>query len=129
MTTRITSELFLVDSSGWLEYITEESKASSFAHYLENEAAVVVPSLVIYEVYRQLARHRGKPLADRFFSQALHCRVVPFDEMMALAAADLSLNHRLALTDAILYATARAHHAQFVTANTKLRGLPAVIIP
>jgi predicted nucleic acid-binding protein len=129
VTTRITSELFLVDSSGWLEYITEESKASSFAHYLENEAAVVVPSLVIYEVYRQLARHRGKPLADRFFSQALHCRVVPFDEMMALAAADLSLNHRLALTDAILYATARAHHAQFVTANTKLRGLPAVIIP
>jgi predicted nucleic acid-binding protein len=49
--------------------------------------------------------------------------------MTALAAADLSLNHRLALNDAILYATARAHHAQFVTANTKLRGLPAVIIP
>jgi len=129
VTTRTTSELFLVDSSGWLEYLSEESKASAFAHYLENESAVIMPSLVIYEVYRQLARHRGKPLADRFFSQALQCRVVPFDEMTALAAADASLNHRLALTDAILYATARAHHAQFVTANTRLRGLPAVIIP
>jgi predicted nucleic acid-binding protein len=100
-----------------------------FAHYLENEAAVIVPSLVIYEVYRQLARHRGKPLADRFLSQALHCRVVPLDEMTALAAADVSLNHRLAMTDALLYATARTHQAQFVTTNTKLRGLPAVIIP
>jgi len=129
VTTRTNSELYLVDSSGWLEYITEDSRAGSFAHYLENEAAVLMPSLVIYEVYRQLSRHRGKPLADRFFSQALHCRVVPFDEMTALAAADLSLNHRLALNDAILYATARAHHAQFVTANTKLRGLPGVIIP
>ena len=67
MTIRTTSELYLVDSSGWLEYITEDSKAPAFAHYLENEAAVIVPSLVIYEVYRQLARHRGKPLADRFF--------------------------------------------------------------
>lgn len=129
MTTRTTSEVVLVDSSGWLEYITEDSRAASFAHYLENESAVLMPSLVIYEVYRQLARHRGKPLADRFFSQALHCRVVQFDEMTAVAAADLSLNHRLALTDAILYATARAHHAQFISANTKLRGLPGVIIP
>jgi len=129
VTIRTTSELYLVDSSGWLEYITEDSKAPAFAHYLENEAAVIVPSLVIYEVCRQLARHRGKPLADRFLSQALHCRVVPLDEMTALAAADASLNHRLAMTDALLYATARAHHAQFVTGNTKLRGLPAVIIP
>jgi len=129
VTTRTTSELFLVDSSGWLEYLTEDSKAGAFGHYLENEAAVIVPSLVIYEVYRQLARHRGKQLADRFLSQALHCRVVPLDEMTALAAANASLDHRLALTDAILYATARAHQAQFITGNTKLRGLPGVIIP
>jgi predicted nucleic acid-binding protein len=129
VTTRTTSELYLVDSSGWLEYLTEDSKAPLFAHYLENEAAVIVPSLVIYEVYRQLARHRGKPLADRFLSQALHCRVVPPDENRAPPAANSTLTHPLAITDALLHATARAHHAQFVTTNTKLRGLPAVIIP
>jgi toxin FitB len=129
VTTRTASELFLVDSSGWLEYLSEDSKAAAFAHYLENESAVLVPSLVIYEVYKHLARLRGKPLADRFLSQALHCRVVPLDEMIALAAANSSLDHRLSMADAILYATARSCQAQLVTANTKFRGLPGVIIP
>ena len=129
MTTRTASELYLVDSSGWLEYLSEDSKAAAFGHYLENEASVLVPTLVIYEVYKQLARQRGKPLADRFLSQALHCRVVALDEMTALAAANASLDHRLAMADAILYATARSCQAQLVTANTKFRGLPGVIIP
>lgn len=129
MTTRSAPDLWLVDSSGWLEYLTEDSKASAFGHYLEAEASVIVPSLVIYEVYKHLAKHRGRTLADRFVSQALHCRVVPLDDTIALAAAGVSLDHRLTAADAIIYATARVCHAQLVTANTHFRGLPGVIIP
>ena len=129
MTTRTASELFLVDSSGWLEYLTEDSKASAFGHYLEAEASVIVPSIVIFEVYKHVARHRGKSLADRFLSQALQCRVVPLDEMISLAAANASLDHRLGMADAIVYATARSCQAQLVTSNTRFRGLPGVIIP
>ncbi len=129
MTTRTGSELYLVDSSGWMEYLTEDSKAAAFGHYLENEASVVVPSLVIFEVYKQLARQRGRSVADRFLTQALQCRVVPLDEMMAVAAANASLEHRLGAADAILYATARSCQAQLVTLNTRFRGLPGVIIP
>ncbi|MGA3293249.1 MAG: type II toxin-antitoxin system VapC family toxin [Candidatus Acidiferrales bacterium] len=129
MSTRSGSELYLVDSSGWLEYLTEDSKAAAFGHYLEGEASVLVPSLVLYEVYRHLAKHRGRTIADRFVSQALHRRVVPLDETIALAAANVSLDHRLTGTDAILYATARVCQAQLVTANTHFRGLPGVIIP
>ena len=125
---RTGSELFLVDSTGWLEYLSEDSKAASFGHYLENEAAVIIPSLVIYEVYRQVARLRGKTLADRFLSQALHCRVVSFDEMTAVAAANASLEHRLSMAEAILYSTARTFQAQLVTSNTRFRGLPQTII-
>ncbi|HTV57309.1 MAG TPA: type II toxin-antitoxin system VapC family toxin [Verrucomicrobiae bacterium] len=128
MTTRTASELFLVDSPGWLEYLSEDSKAAAFGHYLENEAAVIVPSLVIFEVYRQVSRLRGKSLADRFLSQALHCRVVNFDEMTAVAAANASLEHRLSMPEAILYATARTQQAQLVTSNTRFRGLPQAII-
>ena len=87
MTTRSASELFVVDSSGWLEYLTDDSKASAFGHYLEAESSVLVPSLVIFEVYKHLAKHRARPVADRFMSQALHHRVVAFDETVALAAA------------------------------------------
>jgi toxin FitB len=129
VTTRTASELYLVDSSGWLEYITEDSKAAAFGHYLENETSVVVPSIVVMEVYKHLARHRGKTLADRFLAQALQCRVVPLDEMIALAAANASLDHRLGMADAIVYATARSCQAQLVTSNTRFRGLPGVVIP
>ena len=129
MTIRTASDLFVVDSSGWLEYLTEDSRAAAFGHYLEAEHAVLVPSLVIFEVYKHLAKHRGRAVADRFMSQALHHRVVPFDETVALAAANLSLEHRLQGAAAILYASARVHQAHFVTADTHLRGLPGVIIP
>jgi toxin FitB len=88
VTPRSGSDLFVVDSTGWLEY-----KAAAFAQYLEKEDGVVVPSLVIYEVYKQLAKNRGRALADRFVSQALHNRIVPMDETIALAAANASLDH------------------------------------
>jgi toxin FitB len=129
VTSRSDSELYLVDSSGWLEYLTEDSKAPAFGHYLEGDAAVLVPSVVIYEVYKHLAKNRGRALADRFTSQALMRKVVPLDETVALAAANVSLDHRLSGIDAIVYATARVCRAQLVTANTRFRGLPGVIIP
>jgi predicted nucleic acid-binding protein len=127
VTTRSASELYVVDSSGWLEYLTEDSKAAAFAHYLEAEA-VLLPAIVLCEVYKHLAKHRGRTLAERFSSQAFQRRVVPLDETIALAAGNLSLEHRLSTTDAIVYATSRACQAQLVTADTHFRGLPGVII-
>lgn len=129
MTPRSASDLVVVDSSGWLEYMTDDLKAAAFGQYLEDEDAIVVPSLVIYEVYKHLAKNRGRALADRFMSQALHSRIMPMDETIALAAANASLDHRLVGADAIIYATARVCQAQLVTSNTHFRGLPGVIIP
>ena len=129
MIQRSGSETYLVDSSGWLEYLTEDSKAAAFANYLEGDATVIVPTMVVYEVYKHLAKHRGRAIADRFASQVLLRRVVPLDETIALAAANASLEHRLSASDAIIYATARVHQAQLITANTHFRGLVGVVIP
>lgn len=74
-------------------------------------------------------RERGKTEADRFISEALRRVVVPLDEGLALAAALVSNEHKLAMADAIIYATARAHQAQLVTGDAAFRGLPDVIIP
>jgi predicted nucleic acid-binding protein len=119
----------VVDSSGWLEYLTEDAKAGSFASYLESGGPVVVPAMVLFEVYRHLAKHRGKALADRFAAQALQHQVVPMDEAIALAAANYGLQHRLSPANAIVYATARVCNTQLVTSNTHFRGLEDVVIP
>jgi predicted nucleic acid-binding protein len=129
VTTRSASELYVVDSSGWLEYLSEDSKAGAFAHYLEGDGSVLLPAIVLCEVYKHLAKQRGRTVADRFVSQAFHRRVVPLDETIALAAGNLAVEHRLSTADAIVYATARICQAQLVTADTHFRGLPGVIIP
>jgi predicted nucleic acid-binding protein len=129
VTPRTASETYLVDSSGWLEYLADDPKAAAFANYLEGDATVIVPVVVIYEVYKQLAKNRARGFADRFMSQVLHRRVIPMDETIAVAAANASIDHRLGTADAIVYATARVCQAQLVTANTHFRGLLGVIIP
>lgn len=129
MTTRSGSDLYVIDSSGWLEYLTEDSKAAGFAHYLEGDGTVLLPAIVLCEVYKHLTKQRGRAVAERFVSQVFHRRIVPLDETIALAAGSLAIEHRLSTTDAIVYATARECQAQLVTTDTHFRGLPGVIIP
>jgi len=50
-----------------------------------------------------------------------------FDEI-ALTAADLSLAHRLAMADAIILATARAHDAQIFTTDSDFEGLEGATV-
>jgi len=119
----------LVDSSGWVEYFADGPKASGFAIYLEQEKPVLVPTVVLYEVFKKLSREHGKTAADRFASQAMRNVIVPLDEMLALSAARVGLYHRLTMADAIIYATAQAQQATLVTGDLHFRDLPGVVIP
>ncbi len=125
-TTANASDLLLVDSSGWLEYLTEDLKASDFAPYIEGQTQIVVPTIVLYEVYKKLWLSHGKKEAERFASQALRRLVVPLDEDLALSAAKASVEHRLAMADAIIYATARSIQAELITSDPHFQSLPGV---
>ena len=129
MTGTIVSELWLIDSSAWLEYLTQDVNASTFAPYIESGATVLVPTIVLYEVTKKLLQERGKTESDLFVSEALRRVVVSLSEELALAAAQISNETKLAMADAIIYATAQAHQAQLVTGDAAFRGLPGVIIP
>ncbi len=108
------SELFLVDSSGWIEFLGDGPLADRFAPYFEWEERLVVPAIVLYKVYKKLLSVRGSTAADRFLSAALRARVVPIDERLALLAARISLDRRLAMPDAMIYATALVAGAHLV---------------
>jgi predicted nucleic acid-binding protein len=57
MTTGISmtaSELVLVDSSRWLEYITGDERADVFGAVFQGAAEVVVPTIVLQEVFKIL---------------------------------------------------------------------------
>lgn len=54
--------------------------------------------------------------------------VVPVDEYLALEAADISLDHGLAMADSLIYATARREGADLVTTDADFDGMPNVVI-
>jgi len=122
------SELFLVDSSGWVEFMGDGPHAEKFAPYFEREERLLVPAIVLYEVYKKLLSAQGSTAADRFLSAALRARVVPIDERLAPLAARISLDRRLAMADAMIYATALASGAHLVTSDTHFRDLADVTI-
>jgi predicted nucleic acid-binding protein len=122
------SELFLMDSSGWIEFLGDGPLADRFAPYFEREECMIVPTIVLYEVYKKLLSMGSSNPADRFLSSALRARVVPIDERLALLAARISLDRRLAMADAMIYATAIATGAHLVTADAHFKGLPETTV-
>jgi toxin FitB len=122
------SEFVLVDSSGWLEYLTADEKADAFGEYLQSTAQILVPTVVLYEVVKILLLSGNKSDVDLFISEALRRHVVDLTDTIALAAASLSIDHRLPMADAIIYATARHYNAQIVTSDAHFGGLPGVTL-
>jgi hypothetical protein len=98
----------LVDSSGWLEFLADGPLAERFAPYFEREERLLVPAIVLYEVYKKPLSARGSTVADRFLSAALRGRFVAIDERLSLLAARICPDRRLAMADAMIYAAALA---------------------
>jgi predicted nucleic acid-binding protein len=128
VTTPSASDPVLLDSSGWLEYITSDSKADLFSPYLEGQRPVLVPAIVLYEVRKLLLQRQPKTVADLFVSEALRHTVVSVDQEIALAAAVISIQYELPMADALIYATAESHGAEVVTSDSHFKGLPRVTL-
>jgi len=129
VTATIASERVLVDSSGWLEYLTADTKKPLFEPYLVDEKkTLVVPTIVLDEVRKKLLVGQQKTAADWFVSEALRHTVVPLDDRIALDAANISIQFRIALADAIIYTTSVVENARLVTGDTHFANLPNVTI-
>jgi len=130
VTTPSASNWVVVDSTGWVEFLGNGPKADAFAKYLDNPQDVLLPTIVVYEVYKKILREQGQTLAERFLSHAFafHERELPLDIALAALAAKTSLDANLPMADAIIYASARAHEAELITSDAHFKGLPGVTL-
>ena len=128
MTAPTVSESVLVDSSGWLEFITADTKAELFLPYFSAGNRLLVPTVVLYEVRKTLMLRDAKLVADWFVSEALRHIIVLLDHSIAFEAAALSVQYQLYMADAIIYATAREHGAQIITSDSHFANLPKVTL-
>jgi len=116
--------LILVDSSGWIEYLADRPRADAFARYLEGREPLLASAIQVYEVYKVIRRDLSEERAVEAVSALQAATLVPVDDALALEAADLSLQHGLAMADALILATARRHRARIVTGDADFEGIP-----
>ncbi|MCK6559332.1 type II toxin-antitoxin system VapC family toxin [candidate division KSB1 bacterium] len=116
----------VVDSSGWLEYFAEGPNAAFFASAIENTAALIVPSISIYEVFKRVNQQRDEHAALRAAALMMQGQVIPLDTPIALSAARISLMLSLPMADSVILATARATGATLWTQDEHFKDIQAV---
>jgi toxin FitB len=124
------SKRYIVDSSGWVEYLGDGPKAKAYARFFEKDEALVLPTIIIYEVFKKLLKERGISLAEQFFAHArqLVDNTIALDTGLAVQAAQLSSETGLPMADAIIYATANAVQAELITSDAHFSGLSGVTL-
>ncbi|MCL7960586.1 MAG: type II toxin-antitoxin system VapC family toxin [marine benthic group bacterium] len=116
----------LVDSSGWLSYLLDEPNADRFAPAIVATDSLVVPSIVIFEVYRHLRRFLGIETAVRAVSPLQDGTGVDLTQEIALLAGELGRRHDLPLADSVILASARSLGAILWTQDSDFEGLEHV---
>jgi predicted nucleic acid-binding protein len=118
--------MFLVDTCGWIEWMTDSPLAKSYSRYLTNPDKLIVPTLIQHELYKWLYREIDYPTAMSAIAATRTATVIPLDTSLALLAADITREFKLATADAIIYATARQQKATLVTSDAHFADLPQV---
>ena len=118
--------MVLVDTCGWIEWLTEGALVNSFASYMKDPAELLVPTTVQYELYKWVKSESDENTALDTIALADDSLVVPPSTDIALVAADLTLSHKLAFADAVIYASARKYNVELVTSDDHFEGLPGV---
>lgn len=116
----------VVDSSIWLEHLTNGPLVQLADAELADPRAVVVPTVVMLEVYKFILRVSGEDAADLVLARMLLSPIQPLTPQLAIKAARCCVEHRLATADAIIFAHAENEGLPLVTCDAHFVGLPGV---
>ncbi|MFZ5564197.1 MAG: type II toxin-antitoxin system VapC family toxin [Thermodesulfobacteriota bacterium] len=116
----------LVDSSGWLAYFADEPTAKHFLVPLSDPASLIVPTVIIYEVFKVVLRESGENAALQAVVAMQKGKVIDLSASLAMAASKLSLERQLPMADCIILATAQEFKATIWTQDADFKSISAV---
>ena len=116
----------IVDSSGWLEYFADGENAPFFAPIIEDTGRLIVPVICMYEVFKRLMTQRGENTALVHIGDMHHGQVADLTASIALQAAKISTELKIAMAESIILATARANNATLWTQDVDFAGIDGV---
>ncbi|MFT4241706.1 MAG: type II toxin-antitoxin system VapC family toxin [Acidovorax sp.] len=120
--------LRVIDTSAWIEWLTGSALGKQLGQEFPEKSRCIVPTIVQLELSKWLVRELGEEKADQVIAYTHKCIVLPLDTAIALRAADLHREYKLATADAIVYATARHQGAELLTCDAHFRDLPSVAL-
>ncbi|MBT6068898.1 type II toxin-antitoxin system VapC family toxin [Candidatus Peregrinibacteria bacterium] len=116
----------VVDSSAWLEYFGGTENAANFMDAIQNTDWLIVPSVVVFEVYKKLLFSVGEEKALKGLMTMSQGQIIGLDQELAVTAAHLQKEHALPMADAIILATARFFNATLWTQDSDFIGIDGV---
>lgn len=117
----------VVDTSVWIEWLTGGPLGRKLGKEFPDKTQCIVPTMVQLELSKWLVRELGEDRADQVIAYTQECIVVPMDTRIALRAAELHRQYKLATADAIVHATAQEHDADLLTCDAHFEKLPDVM--
>jgi predicted nucleic acid-binding protein len=117
----------VIDTSAWIEFLIDSAIGRKVEAEMPRRDACIVPTIVQLELANWLAREVSEDREEAVLANTTECLVVPLDTPLALRAAQVSRDQKLATADAIIYATALANDAELVTCDAHFKDLPGVI--
>jgi len=118
--------MIILDSSCWLEYFLDGKGAKQYASNIENNGKIIVPAIVLHEVFKVVMRASNEDSALAAAAVLQQFSVIPIDENIAMYSAKLGQEHHLAMADSMILATAQIHHAILWTQDNDFKNLPSV---
>ena len=116
----------IVDSSGWIEYIADDVNANFFESPIIDSEKLLVPTICLYEVFKRILQGFGEERALDAMGVMSLGTIIDLDRQIAIHAAQISTELKLAMADSIMLATTRAYDATLWTQDEHFKGIEGV---
>lgn len=116
----------VIDSSGWLEYLSDGANADFFASPIEDEANLATPTICIYEVFKRVLLEFGEERALDAVGLMSRSAILELTCQDAIEAARLSVELKLAMADSIILAAAQACQGVLWTQDKHFKDIEGV---
>lgn len=115
----------VVDSSVLIEIIFDGPLRKKCETLLSHKN-ILVPALVIYELYKKIKKQINEEVALETVSSLGQYKILELNRDIALLAADLSIEYNLGMADSVVLACARMHKVDLVTLDNDFSTIPNV---
>jgi predicted nucleic acid-binding protein len=104
----------------------DSDRADFFEPAIQDVESLIVPSIIIHEVFKILKRQLSETVAVDVLAYMQRGRVIEMSDQIAILAAKMAVDLGLPTADSIIYATAYIYEATVWTQDADFKNLGGV---